>query len=130
MIDQAAIDALFLTARTHNRWTAEPVSEAQLHQLYDILKMGSDLGQLLARRVSSSSPRREGKEKLRPALSPGNVEKTMAAPVTAIIGMDMEFYEKLPKLFPHADARSWFTGKPGDGRHDRLPQLRPCKAAT
>ncbi|MDR6379292.1 3-hydroxypropanoate dehydrogenase [Paraburkholderia caledonica] len=50
------------------------------------------------------------KEKLRPALSPGNVDKTMAAPVTVIVGMDMAFYEHLPKLFPHADARSWFAG--------------------
>lgn len=72
---------------------------------------------LLGPTSANSSPGRfvyvktpEGKEKLRPALSPGNLEKTMAAPVTVIVGMDMAFYEHLPKLFPHADARSWFAG--------------------
>ncbi|MCB4821047.1 malonic semialdehyde reductase [Roseicella aerolata] len=111
MIDHAAIDALFLSARTHNAWKPEPVSEAELRQLYDILKMGPT--------SANCSPARfvfvtttEGKEKLKPALSSGNLEKTMAAPVTVIIGMDMDFYEKLPYLFPHTDAKSWFTGSP------------------
>ena len=111
MIDQAAIDALFLTARTHNKWKPEPVSEAALHQLYDILKMGPTSANCSPARfvfVTTS----EGKEKLRPALSSGNLEKTMSAPVVVIIGTDTLFYEKLPTLFPHADARSWFTGSP------------------
>src|SRR4051794_6382052 len=109
MIDQAAIDALFLTARTHNKWTPEPVSEAELHQLYDILKMGPTSANCSpARFVFVTTP--EGKERLRPALSSGNMEKTMSAPVTVIIANDMEFYEKLPVLFPHTDAKSWFTG--------------------
>lgn len=111
MIDQAAIDALFLTARTHNKWTPEPVGEAELHQLYDILKMGPTSANCSpARFVFVTTP--EGKEKLRPALSSGNLDKTMAAPVTVIVGIDTMFYEKLPTLFPHADARSWFTSSP------------------
>ena len=111
MIDQAAIDALFLNARTHNKWTPEPVSEAELHRLYDILKMGpTSANSSPARFVFVST--KEGKERLRPALSSGNLEKTMAAPVTVIIGYDTAFYEKLPYLFPHTDARSWFTGSP------------------
>ncbi|MDO9708265.1 malonic semialdehyde reductase [Paracraurococcus lichenis] len=109
MIDQAALDALFLNARTQNKWTPEPVSEAELRQLYDILKMGpTSANSSPARFVFVTTP--EGKERLRPALSSGNLEKTMAAPVTVIIGYDTAFYEKLPFLFPHADARSWFTG--------------------
>ncbi|WP_200305533.1 malonic semialdehyde reductase [Paracraurococcus ruber] len=111
MIDQAALDALFLNARTQNKWTPEGVTEAQIRQLYDILKMGPTSANCSpARFVFVMSP--EGKEKLRPALSSGNLEKTMAAPVTVIIGTDMQFYEKLPVLFPHADARSWFTSSP------------------
>ncbi|WP_207803011.1 malonic semialdehyde reductase [Roseicella frigidaeris] len=108
MIDKAAIETLFLNARTHNAWTAQPVTEAELRHLYDILKMGPT--------SANSSPARfvfvttkEGKEKLKPALSSGNLEKTLAAPVTAIVAYDTAFYEKLPTLFPHTDARSWFT---------------------
>ncbi|WP_205963698.1 malonic semialdehyde reductase [Roseicella aquatilis] len=109
MIDQATLDALFLTARTHNMWTPEPVTEAELRRLYDILKMGpTSANSSPARFVFVATP--EGKERLRPALSSGNLDKTMSAPVTVIIGYDTAFYEKLPALFPHADARSWFTG--------------------
>ena len=111
MIDQAAIDTLFLKARTQNKWKDEPVTEDQLRQIYDILKFGSTSANCSpARFVFVTS--KEGKEKLAPALSSGNLEKTMAAPVCVIVGTDMEFYEKLPQLFPHADARSWFTSSP------------------
>jgi 3-hydroxypropanoate dehydrogenase len=111
MIDQAAIDAVFLNARTQNKWKDEPVSEDQLRQIYDILKFGSTSANCSpARFVFVTS--KEGKAKLAPALSSGNLEKTMAAPVCVIVGTDMEFYEKLPQLFPHADARSWFTSSP------------------
>jgi 3-hydroxypropanoate dehydrogenase len=111
MIDQAAIETLFLAARTQNKWTDQPVSEAELRQIYDILKFGSTSANCSpARFVFVTS--KEGKEKLAPALSSGNLEKTMAAPVCVIVGTDMEFYEKLPQLFPHADARSWFTSSP------------------
>ncbi|GGC71850.1 putative NADH dehydrogenase/NAD(P)H nitroreductase [Siccirubricoccus deserti] len=108
MIDAAALDALFLTARTQNKWTSEPVTEAEIRRVYDILRQGpTSANSSPARFVFITTP--EGKEKLRPALSSGNLEKTMAAPVTAIVAVDMEFYEKLPQLFPHDDARSWFT---------------------
>ena len=111
MIDQAAIDTLFLKARTQNKWKDEPVTEDQLRQIYDILKFGSTSANCSpARFVFITS--KEGKEKLAPALSSGNLEKTMAAPVCVIVATDMEFYEKLPQLFPHADARSWFTSSP------------------
>jgi 3-hydroxypropanoate dehydrogenase len=111
MIDQAAIDALFLKARTHNKWKPEPVTEAELRRLYDILRMGpTSANSSPARFVFVTTP--EGKERLKPALSSGNLEKTMEAPVTVIIGCDMAFYEKLPFLFPHTDAKSWFTGSP------------------
>jgi 3-hydroxypropanoate dehydrogenase len=110
-IDQSALDQLFVTARTQNGFTSEAVSDADLHQLYDLLKMGPTSANCSpARFVFIRSP--EAKEKLKPALSPNNLEKTMSAPVTVIVGEDMEFYEKLPQLFPHADAKSWFVGNP------------------
>jgi 3-hydroxypropanoate dehydrogenase len=104
------IEQLFDHARTHNGFTAEPVSEAQLRRLYDLMKW--------APTSANSSPARiafvvsaEAKEKLLECVSPGNVAKTRSAPVTAIIGFDLDFPDTLPKLFPHADARSWFVGK-------------------
>jgi len=111
MIDQAVIDALLMTARTQNKWKPVPVSHQQIHRIYEILKHGATSANCSpARFVFVTTP--EGKEKLRPALSSGNLEKTMTAPVTAIIGYDQEFFEKLPTLFPHTDARSWFTSSP------------------
>ncbi|MEO8938233.1 MAG: malonic semialdehyde reductase [Burkholderiaceae bacterium] len=105
----SVLDQLFRDARTHNGWQDEPVSDAQLHALYDLMKMGPTSANCSpARIVFVRSP--EAKKKLEPALSEGNRAKTMAAPVVAIIGMDMAFFEQLPKLFPHADARSWFLG--------------------
>jgi 3-hydroxypropanoate dehydrogenase len=110
-LGDAAIAQLFVDARTHNGWLDKPVGDAQLHALYDLWKMGPTSANCSpARVVFVRTP--EGKEKLKPALSEGNRDKTMKAPVIAIIGSDFEFYEKLPKLFPHADARSWFVGKP------------------
>jgi 3-hydroxypropanoate dehydrogenase len=111
MIDQAALDALFLNARTQNKWTDEPVTEAELRTLYDILKNGPTSANCSPARFVFVTTQ-EGKEKLAPCLSSGNLAKTMSAPVTVIIGTDMMFYEKLPQLFPHADARSWFTSSP------------------
>jgi len=104
-----ALAQLFVDARSHNGWQDKPVTDEQLHALYDLWKMGPTSANCSpARIVFVRSP--EAKKKLEPCLSEGNRVKTMTAPVTAIIGMDMEFYEKLPKLFLHADARSWFTG--------------------
>ncbi|MFM0417144.1 malonic semialdehyde reductase [Paraburkholderia aromaticivorans] len=109
ILSDQALDQLFREARTHNGWQPKPVEDAVLEQLIELVLLGPT--------SANSSPGRfvfvktqEGKEKLRPALSAGNLEKTMAAPVTVIVGMDMAFYEHLPKLFPHADARSWFAG--------------------
>ncbi|MBS7805431.1 malonic semialdehyde reductase [Rhizobiales bacterium TNE-4] len=106
-----ALRQLFLDARTHNAWTDKPVSDGELERLVSLMLMApTSVNALPARIIFVRS--KEAKEKLRPALSPGNVDKTMAAPVTAIIGYDTEFHQHLPKLFPHADAKSWFDGKP------------------
>lgn len=106
-----ALDVLFRAARSHNGWLDEPVSDEQLHQIYELMKLGpTSANSCPARILFVKSP--AAKERLKPCLSEGNVEKSMTAPVVAIIGMDMEFYEKLPTLFPHTDARSWFVGKP------------------
>ncbi len=108
MLDQAGLDALFIEARTHNAWRPDPVSDDELRRLYDIMRAGPT--------SANSSPARfvflrtqEAKERLRPALSAGNVEKTMAAPAVAIVAYDPAFFDRLPFLFPHADARSWFA---------------------
>jgi 3-hydroxypropanoate dehydrogenase len=108
-IDTAGLDLLFKEARTHNKWQDKTVSDETLHALYDLLKFGPT--------SANSSPARfvfirtqEGKDKLAPALSAGNTEKTMTAPVTVIVAYDPKFFEKLPKLFPHnQDAINWFT---------------------
>ncbi|MBK7794285.1 MAG: malonic semialdehyde reductase [Betaproteobacteria bacterium] len=112
-LDDRALDTLFRHARTHNGFTAEPVVDATLHELYDLLRWGPTAANSCPGRFVFLRSR-EAKERLRPALSPGNVDKTMAAPVTAIIAYDLEFYDHLPRLFPHTDARSWFAGKPDE----------------
>lgn len=110
-VNQSALNTLFTTARTHNGWLAKQVSDATLHEIYDLLKMGPTSANCSpARFVFIRTP--EGKEKLRPALSGGNLEKTLSAPVTAIVAWDSAFYDRLPELFPHGDARSWFTSSP------------------
>ncbi len=102
-------EQLFDNARSHNGFSSEPIPEATLRQLWDLLKWGpTSANSSPARIIFVSSP--EAKAKLLDGLSPGNVEKTRAAPVTAIIGMDTAFYEKLPQLLPHVDAKSWFVG--------------------
>ena len=108
-IDAVGLDLLFREARTHNKWQDTPITDDTLHQLYDTLKYGpTSANTSPARFVFVRS--KEGKQKLAPALSAGNTEKTMAAPVTVIVAYDPKFYEKLPKLFPHnPDAISWFT---------------------
>jgi 3-hydroxypropanoate dehydrogenase len=102
-------EQLFDNARTHNGFANEPIPEVTLRQLYDMVKWGPT--------SANSSPARfifvtsaEGKAKLLTGMSPGNIDKTKAAPVSVIVGMDMAFYEKLPALFPHADAKAWFVG--------------------
>ncbi len=111
-VADACLDQVFRDARTHNGWLDRPVTDAQLHALYDLWKMGPTSANCCPARVVFVRSS-EAKEKLRPALSEKNQPKTMAAPVVAVIGMDMAFYEKLPQLFPHDQtARTWFEGKP------------------
>jgi len=103
-------EQLFDHARTHNGFTDRPVPDATLRQLYEMLKWGpTSANSSPARFIFVRSP--EAKALLVPAMSPGNQEKTRLAPVTVIVGMDMAFYDKLPQIFPHTDARSWFVGK-------------------
>ena len=107
-LDQAVIDQIFFDAHTHNAWQDKPVPDELLHRLHDTLRMGpTSANSCPARIVFVKS--REAKEKLDPALMEGNRAKSMAAPVTAIIGYDLRFYERMGKLFPNApDARNWF----------------------
>ena len=108
-IDARALDVLFRDARTHNGWQDKPVPESLLRELFDLAKMAPTSANCSPMRVVFvSTP--EGKARLKPALSAGNLDKTMAAPVTAIIAQDTQFHEHLPTLFPHADAKSWFVG--------------------
>ncbi len=108
-LDDRSLDILFRNARTHSAWLDKPVSNDLLKQVYDLAKMGATSANCSPMRVVFVTSK-AAKEKLKSALAEGNIAKTMAAPVTAIIGHDIEFYEKLPFLFPHTDARSWFVG--------------------
>ena len=108
-VDDAALDLLFRNARTHNSWLDEPVPDAVLRQVYDLAKMGPTSANCSPMRIVFLRSA-AAKERLRPALSQGNLAKTMKAPVTAIIAYDLAFYELLPRLFPQSDARSWFAG--------------------
>ncbi len=111
ILSDAALDRIFRNARTHTHWQEREVSDVLLQAVFDLAKMGPTSANCSPMRVVFvKSP--EAKERLKPALAEGNVAKTMAAPVTAIVGHDLEFYERLPQLFPHTDARSWFVGKP------------------
>jgi 3-hydroxypropanoate dehydrogenase len=105
------LDLIFRKARTHNAWQDRPVDDDMLRRVYDLARLGPTSANMCPLRIVFVKSR-EAKERLRPALDAGNVDKTMAAPVTAIIAMDVHFYELLPKLFPHADARAWFKDLP------------------
>jgi 3-hydroxypropanoate dehydrogenase len=112
MLDDRALDIIFRNARSHDGWLPKPVSDDTLRHIYDLLKWGPT--------SANSQPARflfvrsaEAKKRLEPAVSKVNLNKTMTAPVIAIIAYDLEFYERLPKLFPkNLDARNWFAGKP------------------
>jgi len=110
-LDDLALDTLFRTARTKWEWTDQPITDEDLTALYELVKLGPT--------SANSSPARfvfvrteAGKAKLKPALSAGNLEKTLAAPVTVIVAYDPLFYTHLPKLYPPADAKVWFSGNP------------------
>lgn len=108
-IDATTLDQLFRTARTQNAWQDKPVPDSLLRELHDLMKWGPTSANCWPLRVVYvKSP--EAKARLLPLMMEGNRAKTEAAPVTAILGMDMVFYEQLPKLFPHTDAKSWFVG--------------------
>ncbi|MEO6565229.1 MAG: malonic semialdehyde reductase [Casimicrobiaceae bacterium] len=110
-LSPSALDTLFRSARTYNQFHDCPVTDATLHEIYDLMKWAPTTANSgPGRFVFIRSP--EARAQLQPALSPGNAAKTMAAPVTVIVAHDLEFYEYLPRLFPHTDARSWFAGKP------------------
>ncbi len=114
-LDDSALDLLFRAARTYYSWDSTPVTDADLHALYDLVKMGPT--------SANASPARfafvrstEARARLAAAGADNNKAKILAAPVTAIIGFDTRFYDRLPELFPHADAKSWFSGNPALAR--------------
>lgn len=121
-ISQQALATLFTEARTHNDWLDKPVADALLHQAWNIARMGPTSANCSPLRivfVKSAA----AKARLKPTLMEGNVEKAMAAPVVAIFAQDSRFFEHLPKLFPHTDARPWFDG-PGKGEVARITAFR------
>ena len=121
-IDPTALNQLFLEARTQNKWLANDVPDATLRELVDIMKMGPTSANCSPTRLLFVKTA-AAKQRLAPFLSDNNRPKTMEAPVCAIIGFDLKFYEQLPKLFPHnLTARSWFEGKA-----DHIPP--PCATA-
>jgi 3-hydroxypropanoate dehydrogenase len=110
MLDATSLDLILRTARTHNGFQDKPVADDQLRALYEIMKWGPTSANSQPARVVFVRTK-EGKERLRPALSAGNTEKTMSAPVTAIVAYDTQFYEHLPHQFPHDQtAKHWFSG--------------------
>ena len=108
-VDSATLDLLFNTARTRNGWLDKSLGNELLLEIWNLTRMGPTSANCSPARIVFVTSK-QAKEKLRPALLEANVAKTMLAPVSAIIGYDMEFYERLPKLFPHTDARAWFVG--------------------
>jgi 3-hydroxypropanoate dehydrogenase len=110
-LDDAVLEQLFVSARSHNAWQTRPVPVKILHRLVDVIKMGPTSANCSPARIMFvTSP--DAKARLEPLLDDANRAKSRAAPVTAIIGYDMKFYDFLPKLFPHTDARAWFAGNP------------------
>lgn len=108
-LNDDALNQLFREARTYNGYLDKPVTEAQLQDIWELMKFGPTSANCLPARIIWCTSD-EAKQKLAALAMPANGEKILKAPVTAIIGMDMEFYEQLPELFPHTDARSWFVG--------------------
>lgn len=120
ILSDSGLDLIFRQARTHNVWTDKPVSDVTLQAVYDLFRMGPTSANCSPARVLFLRSA-AAKEKLKPALSAGNLAKTMAAPVVAVIGYDLDFARHLPKLFPHnQDARNWFS----DPRHAETTAFR------
>jgi 3-hydroxypropanoate dehydrogenase len=123
IVTAAALDTIWRSARTQNGWTAEPVSDAELHAIYDLTKWGPTSINCQPQRIVFLRTA-AAKERLRPLLAPGNVEKTMAAPVVAILAYDPAFYTELPKVFPHnPSVKSWFEG-PEKAQHAETTAFR------
>jgi 3-hydroxypropanoate dehydrogenase len=122
-LSDSALDQLFRTARTYNGYLDKPVSETQLHAIWDLVKFGPTSANSLPARIIWCVTD-EAKAKLAVHAIPGNEEKIRKAPVTAIIASDNEFYENLPEFFPHTDARSWFVG------NEALAQTTAFRNAT
>jgi 3-hydroxypropanoate dehydrogenase len=122
------IALLFTDARTHSAWLDRPVDDALVHRIYDIAKLGPTGGNSQPMRVVFAKSQ-EAKTKLRPALFPGNVDKTMAAPFTAIVAFDTEFYEKMPKLFPaRPEMRDAIAARPAEVRDKQAYQSATLQA--
>lgn len=110
-LNDKALDILFRDARSFSHWLDKDVSDQQLEEIYELMKMGPTAANSCPIRIIFVKSQ-EAKKQLKEHLDQGNIEKSMSAPVVAIFAMDLEFYEKLPLLFPHTDARSWYAGKP------------------
>lgn len=111
MLNEDTLDTLFRNARSHNSWLDKSVSKTQIQQIYTLMKFGPTAANNCPARITFVQSNK-AKENLKPHLDKGNIDKAMSAPVVAIIAYDTQFYEKLDKLFPHTDARSWYEGKP------------------
>jgi len=111
ILSDDGLDLIFREARTQNAWTDKPVGEVLLEAIYDLAKFGPTSANCSPMRIVFVVSK-EAKQRLKPCLAPGNADKSMAAPATAILAYDTRFYEHMPKLFPHADAKSWFEGNP------------------
>ena len=110
-LDQSSIDLILTRARSHYAWKDTPVTDEQIHRMYDIVKMGStSMNGCPARFVFVNTD--EGRERVAKSLKPANVPKVMGAPLTVIVAYDLDFWKELPKLFPHDDRRPLFDGKP------------------
>ncbi len=109
VLDEASRDLIFREARSHNGWLGQPVDDSLLRTAFDLARMAPTSANCSPLRILFLKSA-EAKEKLKPCLLSGNIPKTMSAPITAILGNDHAFYDHLPKLFPHDDARPWFTG--------------------
>ena len=127
-LSDAQIGLILTKARSHYAWTDKPVSDDMLHKIFDIMKMGpTSMNTCPSRIIFVRSE--AGKERLAKSLKPANVPKVMNAPVTAIIAYDVNFWEELPKLFPHEDRRPHFKDKPAHAK-DTAYRIQPCRGLT
>ncbi|MBW5290799.1 MAG: reductase RutE [Candidatus Ruthia sp. Asou_11_S2] len=111
MLDKDTLDTLFRHARSHNGWLKQDISETQIHQIYELMKFAPTAANNCPVRITFVKSD-DAKQRLKLHLDEGNIDKSMSAPAVAIISYDIEFYDKLPLLFPHTDAKSWYQGKP------------------